>query len=423
MDIISITESSTLKLEYNKDNIAAQNLRKDILKTLKMCKPPKDNLSKSQRKALNEIKESNLISIYPFDKGSGFVRIKKEDAVQKIKDQIGEINTLAEDPTNSFAVKIKTTLSKLNKKNKFTKEEYEVIYPSDPIAPRMYGVIKAHKPEKNYPMRIIVSTVGTPVYGLSQYLVSIIQFSLNKCQIRLKNSVDFVEKAKQWTISKNEIQVSYDVVNLYPSVPIKDAINVVINVLHNDQDYKKYTKLSINEIKSLLELCLSRCYFLWDDKIYELENAGPIGLSLMVVMAEAFLQYIENKAIQEALNENPPIDLKSYHRYVDDSHARFPNIDQAEKFKEILNKQNKNIQYTIEHENESKTLNFLDVSIINTLKGKYDFNIHRKQAITNIQIKPTSSHNPKVLDGIFKGFIHRAFKLCSENYIEKEIEF
>ena len=143
----------------------------------------------------------------------------------------------------------------------------------------------------------------------------------------------------------------------------------------------------------------------------------------MVVMAEAFLQYIENKAIQEALNENPPIDLKSYHRYVDDSHARFPNIDQAEKFKEILNKQNKNIQYTIEHENESKTLNFLDVSIINTLKGKYDFNIHWKQAITNIQIKPTSSHNSKVLDGIFKGFIHRAFKLCSENYIEKEIEF
>ena len=62
--------------------------------------------------------------------------------------------------------------------------------------------------------------------------------------------MDFVEKAKQWTISKNEIQVSYDVVNLYPSVPIKDAINVVINLLNNDQDYKKYTKLSINEIKS-----------------------------------------------------------------------------------------------------------------------------------------------------------------------------
>ena len=137
-----------MKLEYKKVNIAAQNLRKDILKTLEMCKPPKYNLSKSQRKALNEIKENNIISIYPLDKGSGLVRIKKEEALQKIKDQIGEINRIAKDPTNSFAVKIKTTLSKLNKKNKFTKEEYEIIYPSDPIAPRMYGVIKAHKPEK-----------------------------------------------------------------------------------------------------------------------------------------------------------------------------------------------------------------------------------------------------------------------------------
>ena len=272
-------------------------------------------------------------------------------------------------------------------------------------------------------MRINVSTIGTPVYGLSQYLVKVIQHSLNKNQIRLKNSIDFVEKAKQWTISESETQVSYDEVNLYPSVPIKDAINVVINLLNDDQDYRNHTKLSINEIKSLIELSLSKCYFLWDDKIYEFKNAGPIGLSLMVVMAEAFLQYIENKAIQEAMNLTPPIDLKSYHRYVDDSHARFSNINEAEKFKDILNKQNKNIQYTIEYENENKTLNFLDLSIINTKNGKYDFNIYRKEAITNVQIKTTSSHNPKILEGVFKGFIHRAFNLCSQNYIEQEIEF
>ena len=34
-------------------------------------------------------------------------------------------------------------------------------YPSDPLPPRMYGTIKAHKSEKNYPMRIVVSTIGT----------------------------------------------------------------------------------------------------------------------------------------------------------------------------------------------------------------------------------------------------------------------
>ena len=60
--------------------------------------------------------------------------------------------------------------------------------PSDPISPRMYGTVKAHKSEKNYPMRIAVSTIGTPSYKTSEYLVKIIQSTLNKKKTRLKNS-------------------------------------------------------------------------------------------------------------------------------------------------------------------------------------------------------------------------------------------
>ena len=36
------------------------------------------------------------------------------------------------------------------------------LYPSDPIPPRLHGVMKAHKPEKYYPMQAILSTVATP---------------------------------------------------------------------------------------------------------------------------------------------------------------------------------------------------------------------------------------------------------------------
>ena len=55
----------------------------------------------------------------------------------------------------------------------------------------------------------------------------------------------------------------------------------------------------------------------------------------MVVIAEAFLQVLERRAFHDGLNVQPPIDLKTLYRYVGDSHARFPNIDQAERFKEI----------------------------------------------------------------------------------------
>ena len=42
----------------------------------------------------------------------------------------------------------------------------------------MYGSIKAHKQEKNYPMQITVLTIGTVTYCISEYLVKIIQPTL-----------------------------------------------------------------------------------------------------------------------------------------------------------------------------------------------------------------------------------------------------
>ena len=290
--------------------------------------------------------------------------------------------------------------------------------------PRMYGMIKAHKPEKNYPMKLVVSTIGTANYGLSEYLVKITQNTLNKNPIRLKNSQAFVEEAKTWPIAPDVVQVSYDVVNLYPSVPIKESIEVLIGQLNQDREnLQNQTKLKINEIKELLELCLSKCYFLYDDQIHVLENKGPIGLSLMVTMAESYLQHLEDRAIDDALHQQPPIDLKTHKRYVDDSHTRFKELVDATRFLTELNKQDERIQYTMEVETEDKSLAFLNVKATNNRQGSYDFQVYRKKAITNVQVKPGSSHDPKILSGIFKGFIHQAYKICSAHRLEDELEF
>ena len=77
----------------------------------------------------------------------------------------------------------------------------------------------------------------------------------------------------------------------------------------------------------------------------------------------------------------------------------------------------------MEREDENKSPKFLEVKTINNQRGKYKFDVYQKNAITNIQIKPTSSHDPKVLEGIFKGFVHRALTLCSEKFIEPELKF
>ena len=137
-------------------------------------------------------------------------------------------------------------------------------------------------------MRAIVSTIGTPHYDISQYLVELIQPTLNKSKYKITNSSSFVNEAKNWLVKRDEVQVSYNIVNLYPSVPINKALHVLMDQLNSDKDdLMKRTKLCLKYIHELAEFCLNKCYFLWNDEIRILKNLGPIGLPFMVVLSES----------------------------------------------------------------------------------------------------------------------------------------
>ncbi|XP_065642555.1 uncharacterized protein LOC136074179 [Hydra vulgaris] len=211
-------------------------------------------------------------------------------------------------------------------------------------------------------------------------------------------------------------------VNLYPSIPIDEAIPIIIDILNADiDDLKTRTKLTIADIHQLIELSLSICYFLYEDNIRVIPNSGPIGLSLMVVMAEAFLQNIERKALNIAIVYTS--EPKTYNRYVDDCHARFASIKQQQMFLNILNEQHPAIKYTSELENNLKQLNFLDINITNTGSGAYEFQIHRKEAITNIQLKPNSNIILTLLLAFSKDFYVVQIEFALNNTFKKKLIF
>ena len=322
MDIITTTEVEALKLEKQMEPAKAALLRRDVQAILKKAKPPPSNLTQAQRQAIKEIKSDEDIVIYPFDKGNGFVRMSKVTAETKMIEGIGQTTILSKDPTKTHLNKIQTLLSSIRKQIDIPNKLYYRLRPSDAIPPRAYGQCKAHKPSK--PFRILVSTIGTAPYKLSEYLVSIIQPKLSKSEFTVKNSRAFVEEAKSWLIDPNEVQVSFDVVALYPSVPVKKAIDNLMDILKADEvEFLSRTIFRLHHIKDLLEVCLYKSYFLWDGKIHCLEDSGPIGLSLMVVLAESFLQTLEKNAMTIAASLPTPCVPKTHRRYVDDSHDRF----------------------------------------------------------------------------------------------------
>ena len=143
------------------------------------------------------------------------------------------------------------------------------------------------------------------------------------------------------------------------------------------------------DIQHLLEPSLSICYFIWDDQIYFIDNAGPICLSLMVVIAEGYLQNIGNIALNNALRDHCA--PKSFLRYVDDSHTRFNNENEVDEFLTELNSQDSCIQYTVEKEVKGQ-LAFLDVNIISNQQGQYEFKVTPERCNHKCATEATFQH-------------------------------
>ena len=142
----------------------------------------------------------------------------------------------------------------------------------------------------------MVSSIGSPTYDTSKYLVKVIEPTLNKNKRRVLNSSTFAEEAKEWNVSPSEIQTSFDVANLHSSFPIGKAVAVIIEILNSDiDDLQKRTKLTLTDIHKLTELWLSTNYFIFNNRVRIFENSGPIGLALMVIISEAFLQRLKTE--------------------------------------------------------------------------------------------------------------------------------
>ena len=177
MDIVNATEICALSLEKENQIENAESLRQKISNVISKIIHFKirNNLTFEQRIALKKLSQSTENKVYSYGKCTAFLICNNKDAIRKIEEQVRKFVVSNTEPTSAPTSKIQKHLATLRKQQKFETRTYFQLYPSDPIPPRLYGVIKAHKPEKCYPMRPIVSTIGTPLYDISQYQAELIE--------------------------------------------------------------------------------------------------------------------------------------------------------------------------------------------------------------------------------------------------------
>jgi hypothetical protein len=128
--------------------------------------------------------------------------------------------------------------------------------------------------------------------------------SSNPLSITIKNSTEFVEKLKNITLNPDERLYSYNAEALFPSIPIKICLDVIERKLCDDASLSSRTKLSPKDIHELLDLCLSSTNFTYNGHHHTTKDSGPIGLSLMVSIAQIWMIHTMETAIVIANQRN-----------------------------------------------------------------------------------------------------------------------
>ena len=127
---------------------------------------------------------------------------------------------------------------------------------------------------------------------------------MGKSPHHIQSTGDFVAKAKRLTFQWGECLSSYDVTSLFTSVPIDQALNIIIDLLERDEKLNDRTVLSVQNIIELLGFCLHNIYFSFQNKFYEQVEGAPMGSLVSPIVTNLYMECFERKALRSAIN--PP---------------------------------------------------------------------------------------------------------------------
>ena len=255
----------------------ADKLRGRIKTILKKARTPRQNITKEECKAIGELKRDNNRLLLTADNGVALVVMDKEDYVQKAKELLDQptYKTITNDPTTKYKNKLVNLLKAIKTEGEIDEALYRKLYPTGAGSPKFYGLPKVHK--EGIPLRPIVSSIGDASYETAKELAKILKPLVDTSLYHVHNTQEFIQQIKNIKLQKDQCMVSFDVKALFTSVPIKPAINTIKKLLEEDPKLHKRTSLSVKNITTLLEYCLTSTYFIFQGRFYEQQGGAAMG--------------------------------------------------------------------------------------------------------------------------------------------------
>ena len=365
------------------------------------------------KKHLSHIKDiANDKSLYISkpDKGNGVVILNRVDYITKVNDILCDRTKFeVVQSTNEQKLvikledKVNNVLRNFKKDGSISDSFYDNCFTSGSNLGVLYGLPKVHK--ENCPVRPILSAYSMHNFNLGKALVPLLSH-LASSQHTLRNSTEFAMDLRNIRDANNFYMCSLDVESLYTSIPVAEAINIVLDFLYTDNDL--YHNLTRVQFKKLLELALNDTYFKFNGKIYKQLNGLAMGSALSPVIANIFLNSFEAKYLTEC-----PIEFRPfyYKRYLDDTFILFKDFTQATNFYKYFNSRHTEINFTFEGEIENK-IPFLDITI-EKANNAFTTTIFRKKTFTGSGLNYFSDILMSYKISSIITLINRAFTLTS----------
>ena len=182
-----------------------------------------------------------------------------------------------------------------------------------------------------------------------------------------------------------------------------------------DNTLPQRTSMSIQQITSLQEFCLSHTYFLFQGKHEQVQGAA-MGSPISPLIANIFMEEFEVKALSSF--PHPP---SLWLRFGDDTFV----INKAEHSQELLqhiNNQDPHIQFTVEPTQQG-SLPFLDTLITIQPDNTLSTTVYRKPTHTDQYLHWDSNHHITAKQSVFNTLAHRAKTVSStQDSLDKELD-
>ena len=401
-----IKKNSTWTPTYTHPNVSTfiDIVNKDLKDTQKK-QLPRDNLTRAEREALENLKHREDIIITKADKGGATVIWDVKDYTKEAYKQLNDAKfycKLIFNPTNDYTEIVENTIRSLKASGSITNNIADQLMPENVRTPKFYLLPKIHKPL--IPGRPVISSVNCHTSSISAFISYTLQPEVEKLASYVKDTTDFIKKVEDYRMPDGAFLFTMDVRALYTNIP-HDEGKVSVKECLSRMHPPKF----VNAILELLSLVLTMNNFEFNEEQYLQILGCAMGTICAPPYANIFMGKFEHDNIHPTFNANCPV----YLRFIDDIFGIW--IGSREDFIAAIEKLNQCHQtIKFDFELSENNVNFLDTNVFvsetNTLKTK----VFAKPTDRQNFLHRKSEHPESLKKNIPYGQLLRGKRICSE---------